>query len=312
MTRGQGNNMKSSIAVTTYNGSKYIVELLSSIMNQTRMPDEVIICDDVSTDNTVSIVKEFIRKNELTNWFIISNENNIGWKRNFRNVVERCTGDIILFCDQDDIWHKDKLEVMCGIIEQNRDVKVLISNYYLLSQGSKKTKAKKSSKRDDGKLEHLQGKKRIGTISRPGCTFAFTREMVKIMLQYDNVNCGHDHVIYNLGLITNSLYIVNRQLIDYRRHTSNASTYKMKFGKERKALEAKDRVDICDILLNYCKSDKDKTKEKAVQNRRDFYSKRLDILKNGNVLKMFLFVISNIRQYWSVREIAVDLIAMLR
>lgn len=304
--------MRSSIAVTTYNGSKYIVELLDSIRNQTRLPDEVMIVDDLSTDDTVSMVYEYIDKYHLKSWKIVRNESNLGWKKNFRKVMNLCSGDIIFFCDQDDIWHKDKLEVMCRIIEHNYNVKVLISNYVLLSQGSKQTKGQTGSENDDGKLEQLSGSKRIGTISRPGCTFAFTKEIADLMKRFDNMDCSHDHVVYNLGLITDSLYIVNRQLIDFRRHTSNASTYKMKFGKERKALEAKDRVDICDILLDYCRSKNDEEKEKAVQERRDFYAKRMDIYNNGNVFKMMGFIIGTKEQYWTLREVAVDILAMVR
>lgn len=304
--------MQSSIAVTTYNGRKYIVELLDSIYHQTRKPDEVIIIDDVSTDDTVSIVDKYIDSKNLSNWRIIKNESNIGWKKNFRKAMGMCSGDIIFFCDQDDIWHNDKIEIMCNIMENNKDVKVLVSNYVLLSQGSKQARKQKGSERDDGKVEKIRGDKRIGTISRPGCTFAFTREIAEMMALYDNLACSHDHVAYNLGLITDSLYIVNRQLIDFRRHQSNASTYRMKFGKERKALEAKDRVEICNILLNYCKKENDIKKEVAVGSRREFYLERNRIFENGSLLDMMKFVKKNTDQYLSAREIAVDLIAMTR
>lgn len=304
--------MKTSIAVTTYNGCKYIIELLNSIKNQTRMPDEVIIVDDMSTDNTVSIVKEFVEKNCLVNWNVIRNESNLGWKKNFRKAMNLCTGDIIFFCDQDDVWHKDKIDVMCNVLEQHSNVKVLVSNYVLLSEGCKQIRAQKDSDRNDGLLKWLHGNKRIGTISRPGCSYAFTKEIAELMGEFDNVNCAHDHVVYNLGLITDSLYIINRQLIDFRRHTCNASTYKMKFGKERKSLEAKERVDVCEILLKYCKKINDTQMEKFIQIRKNFYSARMEMYDKGNALKMLGFIISNIKQYWSIREIVVDLIAMVK
>ncbi len=304
--------MRCSIAVTTYNGSKYIIELLNSIKNQTRTPDEVIIVDDVSTDDTVSIVKEFVEKNFLVNWNIFRNESNIGWKKNFRKALSLCTGNIIFFCDQDDIWHKDKIDVMCNVFEQHSNVKVLISNYVLLSEGCKQIRAQKESDRNDGLLKWLHGNKRIGTISRPGCTYAFTKEIAELMGTFDNENCAHDHVVYNLGLITDSLYIINRQLIDFRRHTCNASTYKMKFGKGRKALEAKERVDVCDVLLKYCQKINNTQIEKSIQRRRNFYSARMKIFNEGNLLKMLGFIILNVKQYWSIREIFVDLIAMVK
>ena len=303
--------MKTSIALTTYNGSRYIIELLESLKGQTRKPDELVIVDDASTDDTVAVVNDYIHKYGLESWKLIKNENNIGWKKNFRKVMALCTGDIIFFCDQDDIWHKDKLEVMCGVIEQNSNVKVLVSNYVLLVQGGKQKKGQKGSEKDDGELKKIQGQKRIGTISRPGCTYAFTKEIAELMGRFDKLECSHDHVVYNLGLITDSLYIINRQLIDFRRHTNNASTYKLKFGKERKVLETKERVNVCNILLDYC-ADNNIEKKKDVLFRRRFYSERLNVYESGNLMRMIKFAIINIRQYWSAREIVVDLIAMVK
>ena len=57
--------MNISVALTTYNGEKYIIELLDSIKNQSVLPDEVIIVDDVSTDNTVKIITQYINKYKL-------------------------------------------------------------------------------------------------------------------------------------------------------------------------------------------------------------------------------------------------------
>lgn len=310
--------MKSSIALTTYNGSKFITELLDSIRNQTRQPDEVVIIDDVSTDDTVSIVSEYIKSNGLKNWSIIRNESNLGWKKNFRKVMSKCTGDIVFFCDQDDIWHQDKVEVMCSVFEDSVDIGVLISNYVLLSQGSSQTKGQKGSERDDGVVEHLTGEKRIGTIARPGCTYAFTKEIGEMMLKYDIEDCSHDHAIYNLGLITDSLYIINRQLIDFRRHTSNASTYKIKFGRARKSIEAHERVEICEMLLKYCDDGNAiwsrgvKVSRKAIERRKSYYQEREDIFKHGNLFSMVGFVLVNAGQYWSLRDMVVDLVAMVK
>ena len=304
--------MKSSIALTTYNGSKYIIELLDSLKNQTKKPDEVIIVDDMSTDNTIAIVENYINTNGLYNWKIIKNEKNLGWKRNFRKAMGLSNGDIIFFCDQDDIWHDDKIEVMCNAFETNSNIQVLVSNYVLLSQGNHQTKKQKGSERDDGTVEQLKGFNRIGTISRPGCTFAFSKKIQELIQSADNVDCAHDHVVYNLGLITNSLYIINRQLIDFRRHTSNASTYKMRFGKNRKSIEARERVEICEILSEYCKRTKNQTAYEAVEKRKSFYSTRMNIFDDGNLFQMIGFVIAHMSQYRSMRDIVVDLIAMVR
>ena len=96
--------MKISVVMTTYNGEKYIKEQLTSLKNQTRVPDEVLIFDDCSTDNTVTIVRNFIIENPSGNYRLFENKKNKGWRRNFMEGFADAQGDIIFPCDQDDIW----------------------------------------------------------------------------------------------------------------------------------------------------------------------------------------------------------------
>lgn len=104
--------------MTSYNGDKYIEEQLQSILDQTRCPDEVLVFDDVSTDHTVSIIKNFIERNNLKTWHLVENEKNLGWKLNFFEAIKRVTGDIIFFSDQDDIWMPDKIEKMVKYMKE--------------------------------------------------------------------------------------------------------------------------------------------------------------------------------------------------
>ena len=99
-----------SVVIATYNGEKYIVKQLESIRNQTRKPDEVIIVDDRSNDNTFKIVKEYIQQYALRNWRIYLNDCNLGYKGNFQKGIELATGKYIFLCDQDDEWERNKIE----------------------------------------------------------------------------------------------------------------------------------------------------------------------------------------------------------
>jgi glycosyltransferase involved in cell wall biosynthesis len=100
-----------SIAMCTYNGEKYIEEQLQSIIQQTMEPDEIIICDDCSQDNTVSIIKHTLEK-WSGKWQLIVNEKNLGYKKNFQKAITLCSGDIIYLSDQDDVWDLKKIEIM--------------------------------------------------------------------------------------------------------------------------------------------------------------------------------------------------------
>jgi len=89
---------KVSIAMTTYNGEKFLEQQLLSIFNQTRQPDEVIICDDGSSDRTVMIVQQFITKYNLQDsWKIIKNKYNKGLTKNFLECASMTTEILSFF-----------------------------------------------------------------------------------------------------------------------------------------------------------------------------------------------------------------------
>jgi glycosyltransferase involved in cell wall biosynthesis len=98
-----------SIAMATYNGARFIREQLDSLAAQTVLPVELIVADDGSTDDTLAIVEEFA-KTALFHVQIVRNETRLGYRTNFMKCAALCTGDLIAFCDQDDIWFSQKLE----------------------------------------------------------------------------------------------------------------------------------------------------------------------------------------------------------
>ena len=103
--------MQISIAMGTYNGAVYLPEQLGSIAAQTRLPHELIVCDDCSNDSTPAIVEEFARRAPMPVRLQL-NEQNLGSTRNFERAIASCTGDVIALCDQDDVWRSDKLQLI--------------------------------------------------------------------------------------------------------------------------------------------------------------------------------------------------------
>jgi glycosyltransferase involved in cell wall biosynthesis len=118
---------KISIALCTYNGSKYLRPQLDSFISQIRQPDELIICDDRSSDRTLEIIDEFSRKAPFTVKFFI-NDHNLGAIKNFEKATELCTGHLIALSDQDDVWHPRKLELCENIFENRSDIGAVFSN----------------------------------------------------------------------------------------------------------------------------------------------------------------------------------------
>lgn len=97
-----------SIAMCTCNGEMYLADQLESIADQTRRPDELVVCDDESTDGTVEILRSFAEKASFP-VRIEFNANRLGTTKNFERVIKLCVGDAIALSDQDDVWHALKL-----------------------------------------------------------------------------------------------------------------------------------------------------------------------------------------------------------
>jgi hypothetical protein len=98
--------VKISVAMCTYNGAQFLPAQLESIVAQSRRPDEIVICDDGSTDETVSVIKQFAD----TPVVVHRNEQTLGSVKNFEKTINLCTGDVIALSDQDDVWREDKLQ----------------------------------------------------------------------------------------------------------------------------------------------------------------------------------------------------------
>lgn len=100
-----------SVVLATFNGERYIAQQLESISRQTRLPDELIISDDNSSDKTIEIVHDW--KDHLPfPTKIIKNPYRLGIPHNFFSAIAYATGDLIALCDQDDLWHPNKLRIM--------------------------------------------------------------------------------------------------------------------------------------------------------------------------------------------------------
>jgi glycosyltransferase involved in cell wall biosynthesis len=100
---------KISVALCTYNGEPFLRQQLASIRQQTRLPDELVVCDDRSTDQTLMIVREFAATVSFP-IAIVQNAETLGPAKNFEKAIGLCTRDLIALSDQDDIWYPNRLE----------------------------------------------------------------------------------------------------------------------------------------------------------------------------------------------------------
>ena len=102
-----------SVVMATFNGEAFIEAQLDSILRQTRLPDEIVICDDGSTDNTLAIVKRVqAAAPSSVSWQVVTNKTSLGVAGNFRHAATLATGDLIALADQDDWWVPGKLHTL--------------------------------------------------------------------------------------------------------------------------------------------------------------------------------------------------------
>ncbi len=110
--------MNMSIAMATYNGSRYLFEQLESLAIQDLLPCELVVCDDGSSDDTVALLHEFQNVSPFP-VHIYQNANRLGYVDNFLKAASLCHGDYISFCDQDDVWRATKLKRLAGQFRRN-------------------------------------------------------------------------------------------------------------------------------------------------------------------------------------------------
>lgn len=126
---------KISVAMTAYNGGKFLREQLDSILVQSRPIDELVICDDGSTDNTIEILKEFSNDTPFPVNIVI-NEKKLGSTKNFEKAISLCSGNIIVLCDQDDIWLSHKISILEKIFETNPDCGMVFTDAMVVDESN--------------------------------------------------------------------------------------------------------------------------------------------------------------------------------
>ena len=128
--------MKFSIAMCTYNGAKYLAEQLSSLLAQQRLPDEVVICDDGSTDGTITLLEQFV-VNAHFPVRLFRNPFNLGFSRNFAQAIRLCQGDLIALADQDDIWYPEKLRLLEAAFKRVPRMEGVFSDGNIIDEASR-------------------------------------------------------------------------------------------------------------------------------------------------------------------------------
>lgn len=220
------NKLKSSVVIALYNGERFILDQLRTIKAQSRRVDEVIICDDGSTDNSVLIVYDFIQNNNLQNWKIKVNSYNKGYALNFIDMLKEAQNEIVFLCDQDDLWKNNKIELMMSVMEKNDNINLLCGdNDFQIIEGShSRTETMETNNMQyDGSIEHVLATKRNMHIQRSGCLMCVRKSFFSAINSFWIPGWAHDDFLWKFSMIDESCYYLHSLTITRRLHQNNTS-----------------------------------------------------------------------------------------
>ena len=215
---------KISIALCTYNGEAYLADQLQSFAAQTWLPDELVVCDDRSSDDTIRIVNEF-SENANFSVRLVVNDTNLRSTKNFERAIGLCSGDVIFLSDQDDVWRSDKIERMATVFIERPEVGAVFSDATVV----------------DAKLASLGY--RMWDVSGFGAQFQdmFRRNPLEVLLRRNVVTGAtlafrsslrplivpippcwvHDGWVAMVVSAVAKIEFIAEPLIEYRQHSSN-------------------------------------------------------------------------------------------
>lgn len=201
-----------SVCMATYNGEAYIKQQLASILEQLGKEDEVIVSDDSSNDDTLSIIGNF-NDSRIS---VFPNQKFKNPIQNFEFALKKSTGDIIFLADQDDIWDLNKVNIILNTLKEYD----LVVTDCLIIDGNDKV-INNSFFKVNGSRSGLL--KNIIKNSYLGCTLGFKRKVLEKSLPFPTNIPMHDWWIGLIGEAFFKVKFLNTPLMSYRRHGNNAS-----------------------------------------------------------------------------------------
>ncbi|MDB4607154.1 glycosyltransferase family 2 protein [Pontimonas sp.] len=216
-----------SVVMCTFNGERFVVEQLESILTQTVTPEEIIISDDGSSDSTLAVVDKVRQASDVpVRWDIQTRENPLGPAKNFESALKRATGDVIALADQDDVWMPHKLETLTAALTNSPRALVAHSDARLVDDsgrnGSTLVKTLALTRQEK---KHLRSGRAIRALLKrnlvTGATMVISRKLLDTALPIPD-GWIHDEWLAVVAALQDGVVFDEGLLISYRQHSSNA------------------------------------------------------------------------------------------
>lgn len=285
-------NPKIEILMATYNGENYLSEQIESLLDQTYENWILLIRDDGSKDSTVDIIKIYEKKYPMKIKLLIDGKKGLGAKNNFLELLKNSKENYIMFCDQDDVWLPNKIEITLekmlkeekGATLVHTDLKVVNKNLKIINDSF-------------WKFQNLNPKRKqynylIVQNNITGCTMMLNKELVnllKINFPFQN-GIMHDWIIGIIASLKGKIEYLNEPTILYRQHGKNdigAKKYNLiyfleKFLKNRKEIKLKNeqvKYQIEEIITKLECDDKIKKEVVKYIELKNIFFKKIWIIK---------------------------------
>ncbi len=203
-----------SIVLATCEGERFLEKQLQSFLHQSRQPDELVVCDDASTDKTRQIIRDF-KENAPFSVLLLENQTRLGHVGAFNRALQSATGDIVFLSDQDDYWHHNKLSFITQL-QTLHPTKLLFMNDAEISSPTLKGTGLT-------KMGQIKAAGYSPTTFVMGCCCAIRKELLDMCLPIPAGVKGHDNWLVGFALGLNSRVVSPEVLQLYRRHGENQS-----------------------------------------------------------------------------------------
>jgi glycosyltransferase involved in cell wall biosynthesis len=206
----------------TYNGERFLRAQLESIASQDRPPDEVVICDDGSSDTGPEIVRQFAGRSAFPVRLVVNAEN-LGSTRNFEKAISLCQGAIVALADQDDIWYRNKLERIEKAFLGSSTVVAAFSDADLIDDDSRLWGLRlwQAFSFNAAEQRHFRNGRALNVLVKhpvvTGATMAFRRTLFDILTPLPS-NDIHDRWMSFLLAARGQFEVISDPLMQYRRH----------------------------------------------------------------------------------------------
>jgi glycosyltransferase involved in cell wall biosynthesis len=216
-------SLRVSVALCAYNGAPFIAAQLESILNQTRRPDEIIVSDDGSQDETLSIARGIAARYPSV-VRVTQNSHRLGVIKNFESTLRQTNGDIIFLSDQDDVWFENRMERMLPPFEASGNTALVYCDAQLVDQQLRPLGRSVFQARAEMHLATRHAARDVVRgvdIGVLGSMMAMRATLKPFVLPIEEVWGAHDHWIIFIAHALGGVRVVAEPLMCYRRHEFN-------------------------------------------------------------------------------------------